>query len=446
MTYAEALARLLALRGGEHAGLRPGLERVEALLGALGHPEQRYTLVQVGGTNGKGSIAAMLAAILKADGRRVGLYTSPHLVSFRERIRVNGEAISEASLVDGVEALGTLMARFDTSVFEATTAMALDHFAHEGVDVAVLEVGLGGRLDATTVGAPVATVLGRVDLDHEAWLGTTLAAIAGEKAAIIRSGVALSAAQHPEVLTVIEARARAAGVPLQLEGRELHVAVHQHDAGGQLISCQGPSWRLERAPLALLGTFQPGNALLAAAAAQVLGVPEAAVRTGLTRVRWPGRLQIVPGAPTLVLDAAHNPAGAAALAASLRELFAGVPLTIVLGIMRDKNVRGILAALAPLATRLILTRAASPRAADPGALRALVPPTGPRGEIASSVPAALALAASPAVTPVVCVAGSVALIGEVLALRSGGGDSPCSVENGVASMGTPSGSRGSGTG
>src|SRR5688572_10523554 len=141
MTYAEAVGRLLALRGGELAGMRPGLERIEGLLGALGNPEKRYALVQVGGTNGKGSVSAMLAAILKASGRRVGLYTSPHLVSFRERIRVDGEPIDKDALVDGVEALGTLIARFDASMFEASTALALDHFAREAVDVAVLEVG-----------------------------------------------------------------------------------------------------------------------------------------------------------------------------------------------------------------------------------------------------------------------------------------------------------------
>src|SRR5207245_5588361 len=149
VTYAEAVARLLALRGGEHAGMRPGLERIEGLLAALGHPERRYRLVQVGGTNGKGSVAAMLAAILKAAGHRVGLYTSPHLVSFRERIRVNGEAISEDDVVDGVEALGTLVARLDATMFETATALALDHFAREAVDVGVLGVRLGGRLGAT---------------------------------------------------------------------------------------------------------------------------------------------------------------------------------------------------------------------------------------------------------------------------------------------------------
>src|SRR5207244_3081818 len=223
----------------------------------LGHPERRYRLAQVGGTNGKGSVAAILAAILKAAGHRVGLYTSPHLVSFRERIRVNGEPVSEDSVVDGVEALGTLVARLDATMFEAATALALDHFAREAVDIAVLEVGLGGRLDATTVGVPAVTVVTRIalahpagpptpraaraldafgreavdiavlevglggrldattvgvpavtvvtriDLDHQAVLGTTLAAIAAEKAAIIRAGVAVVASQAPEAMAVL---------------------------------------------------------------------------------------------------------------------------------------------------------------------------------------------------------------------------------------------------
>src|SRR5438876_10954018 len=203
VTYAEAVARLLALRGGEHAGMRPGLERIETLLEALGNPERRYTLVQVAGTNGKGSVAAMLAAILKADGRRVGLYTSPHLVSFRERIRVDGEAIAEDDVADGFDAIATLVARLDATMFEASTALALDHFAREAVDVAVLEVGLGGRLDATTVGAPAVTAVTRVDLDHQEVPGAARAAIAAEKAAIIRSGVAVSAAQAPEAADVL---------------------------------------------------------------------------------------------------------------------------------------------------------------------------------------------------------------------------------------------------
>src|SRR5207247_6218619 len=165
MTYREAVARILALRGGEMAGMRPGLERIEALLAAIGSPERAFRIVQVGGTNGKGSISAMLATILEAAGRRVGLYTSPHLCDFRERIRVNGTPISESDVVDGVEAIGTLVSRLDATMFEAATALGLDHFAREGVEIAVLEVGLGGRLDATTVGEPDAAGLSRSDCD-----------------------------------------------------------------------------------------------------------------------------------------------------------------------------------------------------------------------------------------------------------------------------------------
>jgi dihydrofolate synthase / folylpolyglutamate synthase len=433
MTYAEAVARLLALRGGEHAGMRPGLERVHALLDALGHPEQRYALVQVGGTNGKGSVAAMLAAILRTSGRRVGLYTSPNLVSFRERVRVNGEAIPEDGVVDGVEALGTLIARLDASMFEATTVLAFDHFAREAVDVAVLEVGLGGRLDATTVGTPVATVVTRIDLDHEAILGRTLAAIAAEKAAIIRSGRAFAAAQAPEAASVLVGRATAAGVPLQMEGRELRVEPVRHALEGQRITCAGPGWRLPDLDLALLGRHQLSNALLAVAAARAMDASEAAIRAGLARVQWPGRFDVLGDGPWTVLDGAHNPAGARALAAALRDYFGATPVTFVIGVLGDKDHRGILAELVPLAERFLLTRPASPRAADPKALAALVPAGGPPVEVVESVAEALAAAERPPRASVVCVAGSLMLIGDVLRLLRG--DIPCPVEKGAASMG-----------
>jgi dihydrofolate synthase/folylpolyglutamate synthase len=435
MTYAEAVARVLALRGGEHAGMRPGLERIQALLAALGHPETAYTLVQVGGTNGKGSVAALLAGMLKAAGRRVGLYTSPHLVSFRERIRVDGEPIAEDAVADGVEALGTLIARLDATMFEATTALALDHFARERVEVAVLEVGLGGRLDATTVGRPAVTVLTRIDLDHQAVLGPTVAAIAAEKAAILRSGVAVSAAQVAEAEEVVRRQSAAAGVPVLFAGHELQVQVEARSLDGQVISCAGPGWRLERASLALLGSYQPENALLAVAAARALGVPEPALRAGLARTLWPGRFQVFEGRPTLVLDGAHNPGAAAALAASLREFFGSRPVTLVAGISADKDLSGILGALAPVAARAVLTRAAHPRAAPPEALRAAWPRGGPPVETAPSAAEALERASGPGATPVVCVAGSLFLVADVLRHLAGGGDKPCPVEKPAASMG-----------
>ncbi|HET9923223.1 MAG TPA: folylpolyglutamate synthase/dihydrofolate synthase family protein [Methylomirabilota bacterium] len=414
MTYAEAVGRILALRGGERVGMRPGLERIEALLDAIGRPEQALTIAQVGGTNGKGSISAMLAAILQAAGRRVGLYTSPHLRHYRERIRVDGRPISEADFVDGVEALGTLIARLDVTVFEAGTALALDHFCRERVDVAVLEVGLGGRLDATTVGKPRVEVIGPIDYDHQHELGDTLALIATEKAAIIRSGVAFSARQDPEAAAVIESRAALVGVPLLQEGRDLHVTPLGFTLEAQRLDLAGPGWRLPDVACGLLGIFQPGNALLAAAAARELGADGAAIRAGLKGARWPGRFQIFRRNPLVILDGAHNPAGARALAASLRVYFPGRPVTFVIGILVDKDAGGILAALRPLAARFILTASQNPRAAPPDALRALLPGA-TRVDTASSPSDALAMATAEAAGGIVCVAGSLSLIGDVLA-------------------------------
>ena len=416
--------------------MRPGLERIETLLEALGHPEQRYRLVQVGGTNGKGSVAAMLAAILKSAGHRVGLYTSPHLVSFRERIRVDGEPIPEDGVVDGVEALGTLVARLDATMFEATTALALDHFAREAVDVAVLEVGLGGRLDATTVGTPEVAVIARIDLDHQAVLGATLEAIAAEKAAIIRGGVAVSAAQAPEAERVIVARAAVAGVPLLLEGRDLSVSVERRGPDGQRLACAGPGWSLAGLELAMLGSFQPSNALLAVTAARELGAGDTAIRDGLARAWWPGRFQVLRRAGGfLVLDGAHNPAGARALAVSLRDVFGETRVTFVLGVLADKDAAGIVAALAPLADRFVLVAPPSSRAVAPETLRAVVPASA-GVEIAKSPAEALELAGRAATTPIICVAGSLFLIGEVLR-HLAGSEKPCSLEKGAESLRLP---------
>lgn len=421
MTYGEAVARILALRGGERVGMRPGLERIEAVLDAIGRPEQAFTIAQVGGTNGKGSISAMLAAILQAAGRRVGLYTSPHLAHYRERIRVDGRPISESDFVDGVDALGTLITRLDLTVFEAGTALALDHFCRARVDVAVLEVGLGGRLDATTVGKPRVVVLGPIDYDHQHELGDTLALIATEKAAIIRSGVAFSARQDPAAEAVITRRAAETGVPLSLEGRDLRVTPIGFTLEAQRLHLEGPDWRIPDVACGLLGVYQPGNALLAAAAARELGADEGAIRAGLRGARWPGRFQIFRRDPLVVLDGAHNPAGARALAASLRAYFPGRPVTFVIGVLADKDAGGILAALRPLAARVILTASANPRAAAPEALRALLP-AGARVDTARSPQDALAMAIAEDPHGIVCVAGSLSLIGDVLAAAGDGQD------------------------
>jgi len=419
MTYREAAARITGLRGGEIAGMRPGLQRIEALLEAIGNPERAMTLVQVAGTNGKGSVSAMLAATLTASGRRAGLYTSPHLVDLRERIRVDGVPIPETDVVDGMEALGSLVARLDATMFETLTALALDHFAREGVEVAVLETGLGGRLDSTSVGRPAVEVITRIDLDHEAYLGSTLEAIAREKAAIIRSGVALSARQEPAVEALLARRAGEAAVPLLVEGRDLAVRVRRATLEGQWLDFEGPGWRLDDVRCALLGVFQPGNALLAAAAARALGAADAAIRDGLAGVRWPGRFQLIRTIPPVVVDGAHNPAGARALAASITAYFPGRRGTLVVGISADKNVAGILGALVPLAERVICTAADHPRAASPETLATVARQAAGdlrvRVETAPTAPEALRLALSKPDTPMVCVAGSLFMIGEILA-------------------------------
>jgi dihydrofolate synthase/folylpolyglutamate synthase len=267
-------------------------------------------------------------------------------------------------------------------------------------------------------------------------LGSTLEAIAGEKAAIIRGGVAISAAQALEAERVIAARAAAVGVPLQLEGRDLSVAVERRGPDGQRVTCTGPGWSLTGLELAMPGSFQPSNALLAVAAARELGAGDAAIRDGLARAWWPGRFQVLRrGRGYLVLDGAHNPAGARALAVSLRDVFGETPITFVLGILADKDAAGIVAALTPLADRFVLVAPGSARATPPTVLRALVPAAVEHVEIAAS-PAEALERAERATTPVICVAGSLFLIGDVLRSLAGS-DKPCSLEKGTASMSLP---------
>jgi dihydrofolate synthase/folylpolyglutamate synthase len=418
----DAFERLLGLARWERAGMRLGLERIEALLDALGRPEAGLRIVHIGGTNGKGSVSALTAAILQAAGLRTGLYTSPHLLDVRERIRIDGAPVAREVLARHAARLGPTLDQGAATFFEAMTAVALAAFREAGVEAAVLEVGLGGRFDATNVGRSAVTVITRIDYDHQEFLGRRLAEIAGEKAAIIRGGAALSAAQAPEALAVVEAHARAAGAPLLVEGRELGVERLASGLDGHRLRFRGPGWAYDDVRLALAGLFQPGNALLAVGAARAFAeatgrpVDEAAVRAGCARVRWPGRFQVIPGAPgrpVVVLDGAHNPAGAAALAASLRHHFAGQRLGLVLGVSADKDRAGILKALAPLATWLELAPADHPRATPPAELRAELPPVD--ADVACAATAAEAFERALGVdVDVVCVAGSLFLVADAL--------------------------------
>jgi dihydrofolate synthase/folylpolyglutamate synthase len=417
------LERLLGLARWERAGMRLGLDRIEALLAALDHPEAALRIVHIGGTNGKGSVAALTAAILRAAGLRTGLYTSPHLLEVTERVRIDGLAVPREVLARHAARIGPVLETGAATFFEAMTAVALAAFREAGVEAAVLEVGLGGRWDATNVGQPLVSVVTRIDYDHQDFLGRRLEEIAGEKAGIIRGGTAVSAAQAPEAMAVIEARCRAVGVPLLVEGRELAVETLASDLAGHRLRLRGPGFAYDDVRLALPGLFQPGNAVLAVGAVRAfadasgLAVPEAAVRAGGAGVRWPGRFQVIAGAsgrPTLILDGAHNPAGARALAVSLRHHFAGRRLALVLGVSADKDRVGILKALAPLASRIYLAPADHPRATPPKELLDQLPPVEADVVLTTGSEEALERALGEPGIDVVSVAGSLFLVADAL--------------------------------
>lgn len=425
MTYSAAVEFLYRLQ--KH-GIKLGLDQIQALLARLGEPQQRYRVIHIAGTNGKGSTAAMTAAILQSSGYRVGLYTSPHLVDFRERIRVNGAMISERAVTDLTERLRSLIsADLAPTFFEFTTAMALQHFADTEVDLAVLEVGMGGRFDATNVIEPLASAITTIGLDHQEYLGHTIAAIAGEKAGVIKPGVPVVMGRLDRTAEmVIACVASDRHAPLYRLGRDYRVM-------GETTTdfmYEGLEWRFDRLSCPLRGIHQMDNAacalaLLEAAARSGLAVSGEAVRAGLRSVEWEGRLEVVDRGPTILLDGAHNPEAATVLAhylATYRGDHPGARVVLVWGMMRDKDHRGFLAPLLPIIDELVLTQADMARAATVRELQASL------GSLPVSIHAApfptdaLARArrlASP--TDLICVSGSLMLVGDMKAVLRGCG-------------------------
>ncbi len=383
MTYAQATEFLFGLR---RFGWRLGLETVERLLALLDNPQTRVPSIHIGGTNGKGSTAAMLGAILQAAGYPTGLYTSPHLLDFTERIRVNGAPIGATEVTRLTAQLKDLCsAHFahqpipnppsdrlpHPTFFELTTAMAFLHFARQGVKVAVIEVGLGGRFDATNVIIPQVAVVTNVSLEHQEYLGQTLPEIATEKAGIIKGNVPVVTATQGESYEVIRRTAEDRGAPLVNIHEAYAYTVRKSGLAGQTLDLTGPGRRYEALRISLAGRHQAENAVTAVAAAEVLEsqgfhLGEAAIRRGLTQARWPGRLQIVSDRPRIILDGAHNPAGAQALAAFLMEHRSALNrLIMVFGVLKDKDWKAMLAPLGPLADQMILTHPPADRGADP---------------------------------------------------------------------------------
>ncbi len=383
VTYAEATAFLFSLR---RFGWRLGLETVGQLLDLLGNPQTSLPSAHIGGTNGKGSTAAMLSAILQAAGHRTGLYTSPHLLGFMERIRVNGVAIPEREVTRLTAQLrdlcSTHFAHYPTpnspsdrrphpTFFELTTAMAFLHFAQQAVEAAVIEVGLGGRFDATNVISPRVAVVTNVSLEHQEYLGRTLPEIAMEKAGIIKPSVPVVTASRGEAYEVIRQTASEREAPLVHVAAAYAWTIRESGLAGQILDLVGPTRRYEGLQIPLAGGHQAENAVTAIAAAEVLErqgfrVGETAIRSGLIRARWPGRLQMVADRPRILLDGAHNPAGAQALAAFLAEHRSMLNrLILVFGVLQDKDWEAMLALLGPLADQIILTHPPADRGADP---------------------------------------------------------------------------------
>jgi dihydrofolate synthase/folylpolyglutamate synthase len=432
VNYPDSVQFLYAL-GNEFRTAKLGLERIRAVLDALGRPQDRCRFVHVAGTNGKGSTCAMIESGLRAAGLRTGLFTSPHLAEPTERIRINGEPVDAgrfASAFDRVHVaveglLETGAIDQHTTYFETVTAMALLIFAEERTDMVILEVGLGGRLDATNVVRPELCVITSIDFDHEAFLGRSLESIAGEKAGILKPGIpVVFARQRPEAGPVLDARAEEVGAPVtaasDFQVRDLDLQPHgsRFTVGREVpASFAGPVPTSFVGPLALLidcplaGEHQVENAVTAALALKSLGISDPSIQSGIARARWPGRLERVFESPEIILDGAHNPAAARALAAYIVRFYGARRVRLIYGAMRDKSVAEIGGILFPLAQEVIATAPRQSRAIAPEALRGVVDHANVR--VAAHLEDALAMPPGDAVT---FITGSLFLVAEARAI------------------------------
>ena len=395
MNYRDTLAWLF---GTQTFGIRLGLENTQRLLAACGQPQEKLRFLHVAGTNGKGSTCAMVDSILRAAGHRTALYTSPHLVDFRERIRVDGQMIPESSVAEGLTLLRDASEGWEQAptFFELATVLAAWWFAREEAELVVWETGMGGRLDATNAVTPLVSVIMPVGLDHQAWLGETIALIGAEKAGIIKPGVpVVSAPQAGEVRAVLEAKAV--------------------EVGAQVGFVSAP-W--EAGPVGLAGAHQRWNAAVAITALRAAGVEvgEEAIRSGLATVKWPGRFQRAGAA--LVVDGAHNPSATVVLVATWREVFGNLKARLVFGVLSDKEASALLHVLRAIADEVWLVPVAGARGASVDELRPTAEAAGFTAVHTSTIEEVLAEERTE--SDPVLVTGSLFLAGEVLALLEGG--------------------------
>ncbi len=431
--YQSALARIFAYserpRDSSQIALARArkLARMRALLGLVGAPQARLHALLVAGTKGKGSMAASLAAMLTAAGYRVGRYTQPHLYSYRERIWADGDFVTTADVISALDIMSPALDLIDRcahelgplTTFDVGTVLALVHFARVAVDLAVIEVGVGGATDATNVLEPILSLIGPVGLDHTATLGPDLASIAQEKAGVARSGAdVIVGRQEAQALAVIEAHVERIGARMFVLGRDFWADADPMDA--QSFAIQGRFGSVGALTTPLRGEFQRDNAVTAAAAALALArsgwrISKDAIRAGLAGLAWPGRFQTVVADPLTVVDGAHNASAACALASAVKTYLSGRPLTLVLGMAEDKDPATFMAALGPLVDRVIVTRARHARSTDPLALAAQLREVGLAPEVVPSPEVALRRAWDGLPTGgAVLVTGSLFLVGDVM--------------------------------
>jgi dihydrofolate synthase/folylpolyglutamate synthase len=389
------------------------LERMRAFVGILGNPQSQYPIIHIAGTKGKGSVAAMCASSLQAAGYRTGLYTSPHLEDYSERIQINGHPIPHQALIDLMDELRPFLdAGTELTTFEITTALAMLYFARQGVTAAVFEVGLGGRLDATNVVVPRVAVITSLSYDHTAFLGNTLAEIAGEKGGIIKPGVpVVLAPQKEEARLVIERICQERGSPLFEVGRDLLFSPHTHSLEGQSLLVWLPeeqdrvgkylegetglnAWTPVKLNIPLLGYHQVENAATAYAALQALresGVEISAedISQGFANVHWPGRFEVLQRQPPVLVDSAHNRDSALKLRLALDDYFPGMPVVMIFGASEDKDIEGMFAELMPRVRQVVATRSYHPRALDPEKIVVLAHRYGRPANLVTEIEAAL---------------------------------------------------------
>ncbi len=420
MTYEQSTDYLLSLLGAR--GQRYGLERITRLVELLGHPERKFRTIHIAGTNGKGSVCAMIDAGLRADGKTVGFHSSPHLVEFTERYKINGQLIDQTSFADIIarikRAVDEMAAEASNpqlaTMFEAVTAAAFCAFAEAGVEWAVIETGLGGRLDATNIVQPKLAVITPISLDHQDKLGYDLASIAREKAGILKAGCgAVFSRQEPEAAQVLAERSKVCDSVVWAEEAWRPRESAADSRGRYRIVADGPGGKSVEARIALPGEHQVGNALTAIAALDAIAVPVAAIARGLESVEWPARLEWLNTEPAALLDSAHNPAGADSLARYLREFCTDRRITLLFGASKDKAYAEVARLLFPLAERVILTQAAMSRAATANDLLHDVGPYAGRVQTAPTIAAAWELAAQERDPDrLVVISGSIFLAGE----------------------------------